>query len=105
MPGERLYLMPDIQNPHDALALMIRTGDPLTILGYCPKYYARDFNDLLRSVDAERVEVTVERVNLDAPLQYRVLCKLSAPWPAGFSPFCGNEYQPIAEPKVAAEAL
>jgi hypothetical protein len=33
--GKRLYLMQDIQNPSDAMALMMRTGNPVYYVGYC----------------------------------------------------------------------
>ena len=41
--GARLFLMPDPPNPHDAYALALRTDDPVTIVGYCPRYLTKDF--------------------------------------------------------------
>ncbi|MBK1643763.1 hypothetical protein CKO25_03625 [Thiocapsa imhoffii] len=34
-PGEALFLLQDLQNPNDPSALLMRTADPLSILGYC----------------------------------------------------------------------
>ncbi len=94
-PKERLYLMPDPQNPHDACALAVRTDDPIFIVGYCPRYLASDFLTVLKSVDVDKTTVRVERVNEDAPLQLRLLCSLSAPWPDNFQPCSEQFYKPL----------
>lgn len=94
--GERLYLMRDMQNEHDVMALLLRTGDPISCVGYCPRYYSGDFTRLLTAVGQENVRVTVEQINPDAPAQLRLLCKLSAPWPAEFSACAMDQYQPLA---------
>lgn len=94
--GERLYLMRDLQNEHDATAFLMRTSDPISCVGYCPRYYSAEFSHLLESVGAESVRVTVEQVNLDAPMQLRLLCKVSAPWPANFSACSLDQFQPTA---------
>ncbi len=95
--GERLYLMKDIQNSADAMALLLRTGDPVSNVGYCPRYYCAEFGHLIDVVGAEKVIVTVERVNPDAPMQFRLLCRLSAPWPANFAPCSMEEFQALPE--------
>ncbi|WP_295392108.1 HIRAN domain-containing protein [uncultured Thiodictyon sp.] len=100
--GERLHLLHDLQNPIDCMALMLRTGDPVSIVGYVPRYYAADWTRLIQLAGAEAVMVTVERVNQDAPMQYRLLCKLSAPWPAAFSPCKDGQYRPISTPTSPA---
>ncbi|OOG53334.1 hypothetical protein B0E48_16200 [Rhodanobacter sp. C03] len=85
--GERLFLICDLQNMQDRAALMLRTDDPISLIGYTPAYFARDFMSLLKEGEgSKKVEVTVEKVNLDAPAQYRILCKILAPWPSHFSP-------------------
>ncbi|MGH7833049.1 MAG: HIRAN domain-containing protein [Candidatus Binatia bacterium] len=89
-PGDRLYLMPDPQNPSDGCALALRTDDPATIVGYCPRYIASDFLEILGN-DPDTVEVRVKRVNADAPIQLRLLCTLTADWPENFKP-CSTEY-------------
>lgn len=95
LPGERLYLAQDLQNGFDETALFVRTGDPVTLVGYAPRYYSADFTQLIQRVGPGEVHVQVERVNPEAPIQYRVLCKLSAPWPAGFSPCESGPFQPL----------
>lgn len=94
--GERLYLMQDMQNEHDAMALLLRTNDPVSVVGYCPRYYSGEFSKLLKSVGANDVRVLVEQVNPDAPMQLRLLCKLHAPWPANFSACAMEQFQPLA---------
>lgn len=94
-PDERLYLAQDLQNGFDNTALLVRTGDPVTLVGYAPRYYSSDFTNLIKQVGAHEVLVTMERVNADAPLQYRVLCKLSAPWPTGFLPCESGDFETL----------
>jgi len=98
--GEPLLLLYDFQNPHDPNALMLRTnGEDTTdthIVGYCPRYLVRDFLRLI--VDGpSSVAVEVERLNLPpAPLAHRLLCNMTARWPADFEAFdANNGYQPI----------
>jgi len=95
-PGERLWLMRDLQNPHDSMALLMRTGDPITLVGYAPRYYSAEFTHLIKAMGPEQVKVTVEQVNSDAPIQYRVLCKLASAWPASFSPCTREEFEALA---------
>lgn len=91
--GEQLYLMQDIQNGSDGMALLLRTDDPVTLVGYVPRYYAAEFPSLIKLAGGEAPKVTVEKVNADAPIQYRVLCKLSAPWPVQFQPCQTGSYE------------
>lgn len=96
-PGERLALMLDVLNEYDPNAVSVRTTDVRDrfMIGYVPRYLARDVGTLCDTGDLDSIECTVERVNSDAPLQHRVLCRLNAVWPEHFSPCGGDEYQPI----------
>lgn len=89
-PGERLYVLLDPQNPHDRFAIALRTDDPATIVGYCPRYISHDFHEVLHN-NLASVRVVVKRVNADAPIQLRLLCDLTAEWPEHFEP-CSSEY-------------
>jgi hypothetical protein len=88
--GERLFVMLDPQNPYDRFAIALRTDDPATIVGYCPRYVSHDFLEVLGN-NLDSVRVSVKRVNVDAPIQLRLLCTLTAEWPANFEP-CSSEY-------------
>jgi HIRAN domain len=95
-PGDAVLLMPDPQNPFDADALALRTASPAVMVGYCPRYLNRDFRVLLQA-DAHATCVHVERINCDAPLQLRLMCKIQAPWPEHFQPCSGEDYEVLAE--------
>ncbi|ENH0540549.1 HIRAN domain-containing protein [Vibrio parahaemolyticus] len=73
--GEQLRLCLDCQNEYDNHAVMVRAEDPAEIVGYCPRYLARDIKALLtKSTD---LVVSVESIAKDAPMNYRLLCKIS----------------------------
>lgn len=98
-PGEPLRLFHDFQNRYDSGALGLRTDDSFHgdryFVGYCPRYLQEDFFEVLQSCP-EPPTVAVERVNLPpAPLQFRLLCNMTACWPEGFRPCSGERYQPL----------
>ncbi len=93
--GEPLFLMQDLQNQYDDMALLMRTGDPITLVGYTPRYYSAEFTQLIKSNDPDKVKVIVEQVNTDAPEQYRILCRLTSPWPHNFSPCEKESFSPL----------
>ena len=103
--GEKLYLMKDIQNDSDALALALRTGDPMSIVGYAPRYYSTEFSHLIDLIGGEAIKVTVEKINTDAPTQYRVLCNLTAPWPENFQPCQTGPYEVFPKSGPPIESL
>lgn len=92
--GDDLFLMLDVQNQFDPNAMAVRTNDPVVVVGYTPRYISEDIKDLLE-LNNQKVELTVERVNRDAPLQMRLLCKFRAWWPSEFSPCSQPEFEPL----------
>lgn len=97
----RLAIVHDVQNQVDSRALILRTDD-MHFVGYCPRYLTQDFFELVCKFP-KRVKVTVERVNLPpTPLQFRLLCSLSADWAEDFQPFSGPSYQPIMQQDLSA---
>lgn len=103
--GEQLLLMRDFQNPKDPDALALRTAETVErdiyIVGYVPRYLR---GDILKLIQLKATpHIFVERVNPSpAPVQFRVLCRAIMPWPEGFEPLSGPEYQPLVP--EAAEA-
>jgi hypothetical protein len=93
-PGEELFLMHDMQNPVDTYALAMRTKDPTTIIGFCPRYLTKDLHVLLGK-NPSGVKVTVEKVNPDAPIRLRLVCKVISDWPQGFEPCSDDLYKPL----------
>ena len=85
--------MQDIQNKIDQYALMIRTDDPVELMGYCPRIYTKDLNSLIQKNGARNINLTIETINHDAPLQFRLLCKLEADWFEGFVPFMDDDFK------------
>jgi hypothetical protein len=106
-PGESLGLMLDISNLHDRYAVAVRTCDARDrfLIGYVPRYLAYDVRELCVSCDPDFLELTVERVNRNAPLQQRVLCRFSACWPDGFRPCDREEFQPLPSESPAPAML
>ncbi len=94
--GEPLKLMLDLQNAHDLQAVAVRTESERMMIGYVPRYLAHDVWQLVRGCGIDFIKVSVQRVNLDAPLQNRLLCRMHACWPTGFRPCSGDDFLPIA---------
>lgn len=93
MPGDRLELRRQPQNPGDSNAVAIFSkGTPL---GYVPRYLAGDISRLIEECPEQEVRLSVHRVNDEAPTQQRLLCRLNACWPSDFLPCEGAAFQPI----------
>ncbi|WP_338022943.1 DNA-binding protein [Argonema galeatum] len=97
--NEPLLLVHDFQNRSDRKALMLRTNETflgdLYPVGYCPRYLVDDAFNFIGQ-NPELVHIHVERVNpAPTPLQFRLLCNMTAPWPDDFHPFSSPMYQLI----------
>jgi hypothetical protein len=93
--GQKLLPMFDLLNSFDEQAVALRTSDPAMMIGYCPRFLARDVRELV-SAAKETFDVKVEQINVDAPIQFRLLCRLTATWPDGFYPCSEVTFQPIS---------
>ncbi len=87
--------MLDLQNEYDPNAVAVRTVSDPMLIGYVPRYLARDVWQLVNECDLDLIELQVDRVNRDAPMQNRVLCRMRACWPEGFQPCSGEDFEPI----------
>ena len=98
-PGEKLGMLLDVNNDFDdrAVAVRMRRERDNHLIGYVPRYLARDIWRLCLKCDPNFVQLSVLRVNPDAPLQHRLLCKVRCCWPSGFRPLDGEAFQPIVE--------
>nr|WP_320190334.1 HIRAN domain-containing protein [uncultured Desulfobacter sp.] len=85
--GERLFIMFDVQNKFDANALLLRTSDPVEIVGYVPRFFSHDFNRLIKINGAQNTIVEVQKINQNSPSQFRLLCRFRTKWPKNFEPF------------------
>jgi hypothetical protein len=93
--NERLKMMLDFQNDVDSQAVAVRTETDRMQIGYVPRYFANDVSQLVHSCAADFIGLHVARVNRDAPLQNRVLCRIHACWPDEFQPCSGEDFSPI----------
>lgn len=93
--NEPLKLMADFQNATDPRAVAVRTEEDRTMIGYVPRYLARDVWRLVQECDVDFIDLSVASVNQDAPFQNRLLCRMSACWPDGFRPCSGDEFLPV----------
>ena len=87
-------MIQDFQNPDDPKALLLRTEERHSI-GYCPRYLAAELVKILQQ-KPQSVCACVERVNpAPTPIQFRLLCSMTAQWNDNFSPFKSQDYQSI----------
>ncbi len=93
--NEPLKIMLDLQNDHDPNAVAVRTEIDRMQIGFVPRYLANDVWQLVNQCETEFIKLFVDRVNRDAPLQNRVLCRMHACWPDGFQPCSGPDFVPI----------
>jgi len=99
LPGEKLYMCADLENEYDKNALILRTKDPIEVVGFCPKFFAEDFYTVFEA-SKKCFSINLVRVNMDAPEQLRLLCKLSCEWPDNFLPLNKPEFQLISTSKI-----
>ena len=93
-PGDHLILLDDSENEHNPRALVLRVSDGQRI-GWIPDYLVEHVHDL-RELNGEDPIVEVEHVNNDSVATHmRLLCRLRAPWPAGYAPFSGPDFQTL----------
>lgn len=80
-PGDVLYLAHDMQNKVDRFALLLRTEQKPSIVGYIPAYFNEVLNKLSDPNNGflNSIKVNVIQVNKSAPEKMRLLCQLSGP--------------------------
>lgn len=96
--GDRLTLRHEDDNAYDRFALLLETDKPVTV-GYCPRYLSQDLCQIMAVSD---VQLTVERLNPDAPIQFRLLCRAAFRPPLGIEIFANDEHSPLEKVAVAA---
>lgn len=92
--GDVLELEKEPSNPVNPRAVLVCTRTDRRI-GWVPDCLVDVIHEL--GERAVEISVTAEHVNPEsAPLHMRLLCRLLAPWPQGYEPLTGPDYQPIA---------
>jgi hypothetical protein len=102
---ETLFPMLDVSSPYDPHAIAIRTDDPRHLIGYVPRFFAKELRTCIEWARTENVHLKVARVNLEAPLQFRLLCRFTSPWPSGFKPWNQPAYQALVQEDPARRAI
>lgn len=93
--GDGLFIVHDMQNRYDRRALVLRTGDYCCV-GFIPRFLIGDVWMLLEDNEQVTVTVTVEQLNPPpAPIQQRILCRLSATVRNHFSPCSAEDFLPL----------
>ncbi|PWI34928.1 hypothetical protein DI392_01225 [Vibrio albus] len=91
--GDRLNFESKDDNQYDCNAVLATTVDEEKLkVGYCPRYFNCDIRSLMNNPELQGYELSVVKVNNDAPAQYRLLCEFSTKWPDGFMPMISEEY-------------
>lgn len=96
-------------------ALALRSEEASALLGYVPRYYCKGLFAILEN-QPEELLINVRSINPDAPLDMRLLCRLTAPWEYAIHLFeLETDFQPweleeaaslaLAEMEKAAKAL
>lgn len=93
-PGDRLFVMADVQNETNPAALLLRTG-PKHAVGYVPDHLANELHDA--GADLTTVRITVSQVNAPpAPQLHRLLCHFNCPTTLGEKLYQGRRYHPLS---------
>lgn len=88
--GDKLELFLETDNEYDKYAIMLKKQG--IKLGYCPRYLAQEFRSVLGSEDLQGSSIVVTKINLDAPSNFKVLCRFISEWPENHVPFLHYEY-------------
>lgn len=93
LQAEDYLILRHENNSHDEFALLVETQQQPIKVGYCPRYLNRDLGVILKRT---AINLSVARLNHDAPLQFRLLCKAEFNMPIDYNAFTGGEYQVLA---------
>jgi hypothetical protein len=94
--GDRLMLVDEPQNEYNSRAVLLRISDGRQV-GWIPDYLVEHVHEL-RQLNGNDPIVVVEHMNDDTvAIHMRLLCRLQAPWPHGYVPFSGPEFQTLVD--------
>lgn len=92
---DRLRLVDETDNNTNPRAVLVNTHNNQPV-GWIPDYLVDTVHELRNLTGEDVVEVTAEHVNPPETEPYmRLICRLTAPWPDGYEPLSGPEFQPI----------
>jgi hypothetical protein len=92
--GDQLYALLDVQNQFDANSVALRADGGTIAVGYVPRFYASDLRLILGQPEfAKSARFELLRNNVDAPLQFRMLCRFTSNVPIGFLPLDDTDHE------------
>lgn len=92
--GDQLVLVPEPTNAVNPRAMLLNTRTGAGV-GWAPDYLLDLLHDL-EQLNGAAPAIEVEHVNPGSVAPHlRLLCRASAPWPVGFEPFTGPDFQPL----------
>ncbi len=96
LPGDLLTLVDDLENEMNPRAIRVATPEHKPV-GWVPEYLLNTVHELRERAAESVISITAEHVNPpDVAPSMRLICRLTAPWPDGYVPLSGPEFQPIA---------
>lgn len=94
--GDQLILGDDPSNAFNPRAVVLRMSDRQQV-GWVPDYLVDHVHDLRQLNDADPI-IEVEHLNdASVPTHMRLLCRLRAPWPAGYVPFSDAVFETLVD--------
>ncbi len=94
-PGDKLLMKDDPSNQVNSRAILINTRNQARV-GWVPDYLVDTIHELRDFTGSDSIQITAEHVNHPTVAPYmRLICRLNAPWPDGYEPLSGPEFQPI----------
>lgn len=93
--GDELVLRAEPTNPVSSRAMLLNTRTGASV-GWAPDYLL-DLLHELEHLNGEAPTILVQHVNPSSVAPHlRLLCRATAPWPTGYEPFTGPDFQPLA---------
>lgn len=91
-----MRLVDDPDNEYNPRAVLLHISDGRQV-GWVPDYLVQHVHEL-RQLNGTDPIVVVEHVNDTTVTPHmRLVCRLQAPWPHGYVPFSGPEFQPLID--------
>lgn len=90
--GDLLTYQFDQDNPIDKNAIMLFNHQQI---GYLPAYLCEEFKKILGLYGESDLQIKVVKYNIDAPMQYQVLCELTVKVDDNYEPFNRDDFRPI----------
>lgn len=75
LPGEKLEIIHEKNNPKDLYAALVTADNPKQRVGYLPSYISRELL-LVQEKNPKAFTVHVQAIRPDIPYHYRLLCKI-----------------------------